>query len=846
MRKTKYISLLLGLMLAAASCTLSFDEPPASDAVEKPNGDGFTSPRTEQTEFGNVTYQFENGVRVIDEQYVPYIVYCHNDTAMHHTEILFTKNIPSNLLPQRGEHIATTMSELFQSTLCDEVDYVKESQGGYLLTSHPVSIKNVFKEFDFSIDASIAGDYEDENKNKDVEPVQSHSGSDKPRLKGVHLVGRHKPRSAMARASDENSSSETLFSFLIRNGEEKEFKEFELDPQKHKWKNNLFKDQSGLLSVLLPSIREGYSSKSFCSVVGIESHQNIKLDFSLKKGFDLELSNDLVQHYAFCGRNTEGWFAFPFSGSTGMTVPKDGILHENRWVTLDYEFPMPILPTVGIDVKVAKLCLDFNFAVAYDEAWRLQSEKIFKYEYENKSQLYSWAMQTHENYQTDVRRKKDGIAKDVDFTKNQGTGIFQYGSRLYMHIDLGITLGGGTIDISPLRINLDVSGTHKMDNDHGSSKPSTITRPNPNNPSAPIQYFATDKSYEEWKTTLGTSVSTDMKVGSIGGDIAEWVGEYYDWFLHAVASMKWAEGSSTLWRVTNSAFPQMTQTVIYNQTKSTPSTRYYTAKITIPTPDQCLWFGKKDNWLSNYGELQMLIYDENFKFIKSANVTDERYASSASYPYLSNGHEYEFNFVIDNDEMPNSRYFYAIPVYKCGTWRNINTTKPIFSPSQNVFAKPAKYTNRANWGQINGIKTLWVENDDKYCKSGYCLDGVAVDADCFFQASSPSNVHINVEFFDSFGRRLMAKDFEYSTGKNKGGKIKAIYLINHRIETIVNKAKLTLWYENPYQQSSIDPTAKKVTLDEKDIIYDNDTGSWPVFDYANPTPWTSQGYRIGS
>ena len=71
MRKTKYISLLLGLMLAAASCTLSFDEPPASDAVEKPNGDGFTSPRTEQTEFGNVTYQFENGVRVIDEQYVP-------------------------------------------------------------------------------------------------------------------------------------------------------------------------------------------------------------------------------------------------------------------------------------------------------------------------------------------------------------------------------------------------------------------------------------------------------------------------------------------------------------------------------------------------------------------------------------------------------------------------------------------------------------------------------------------------------------------------------------------------------------------------------------------------------
>ena len=55
-------------------------------------------------------------------------------------------------------------------------------------------------------------------------------------------------------------------------------------------------------------------------------------------------------------------------GSTGMTVPKDGILHENRWTKYDYGIPLPVLPSIGLDAYVAKLCVDFNFAFAYDEA----------------------------------------------------------------------------------------------------------------------------------------------------------------------------------------------------------------------------------------------------------------------------------------------------------------------------------------------------------------------------------------------------------------------------------------------------------------------------------------------
>lgn len=181
---------------------------------------------------------------------------------------------------------------------------------------------------------------------------------------------------------------------------------------------------------------------------------------------------------------------------------------------------------------------------------------------------------------------------------------------------------------------------------------------------------------------------------------------------------------------------------------------------------------------------------------------------------------------------PLSKYFYVVPAYRSAN-------------GQHFFSKPLKYTTRSNSGQINGVETLWVENDDKYCKPGYCLDGIAMDADCLFNGSSPANVNVKVEFFDSDGRNVMSKDFQYAIGSAKGGKIKAIYLINHRIETVIDKAKVTLWYDDPYMQTSVDPSARKVILDEYEVIYDDNTEWWPVFDYADPSSWTKQGYRIG-
>ena len=811
MKQLNHTILLLGMMLLAVGCTLYLDEPVPDGGDDTPNGDGFSSPKTQLTEFGDVTYQFEEGVRVIDEKYVPYIIYCRNDTAMHHTEILFTKNIPGDLIPRRGEYIATTMSQLFQSTLCDEVDFVEESQGGYLMTSHVVPLHKVFKELDFSIDARIAGDYEESSE-------QSRSGGNTPKLKGFHLVPKHNPHS---RGEDDSSEfSEPLFSLAFWDGDESKLKEFETDPADyHEWK---WESGKNYASFLFPSIRTGGSATHSATRVGLASYQNVKLKFSLKNGFDLELSNDLVQTYSFRSEASDQWYAFPVVGSTGMTVPKDGILHENRWTKYDYALPLPVLPSLGLDVYVAKLCLDFNFAFAYDEASKITGDKVFRYEGAQKTQLFKWNMKTDKNYETTVNRSKSLYVEEPRLRKDLSNTVFQYATRGYLHIDIGFTLGYATLDFSPLRINLDVSCTHKMTNDGSKAKPSTLKVKEPGYKD--YSYEATDKSLDEWKGTLAVGISTDMKGGADLGDLVD----YYDWFKHAAVSMKWWEGSMVLWRIADSPYP-----VIEYQQTYTPSNYTYHGTVTLPHPGKIGWFSISD-FVLGFDWLELLIFDENFNFIKGGKCTTP-WASHADREYLSirYGQEFGFDFTLDNSELPPlSKYFYVVPAYRSDN-------------GQHLFSKPLKYTTRSNSGQINGVETLWVENDDKYCKPGYCLDGIAMDADCIFNGSSPANVNVKVEFFDSDGRNVMSKDFQYAIGSAKGGKIKAIYLINHRIETVIDKAKVTLWYDDPYMQTSVDPSARKVILDEYEVIYDDNTEWWPVFDYADPSSWTKQGYRIG-
>lgn len=104
----KKIRCLLPLLLLAlfTGCTLMIDEPEtATTPQETENGDGITSPRRIVSDMGEVRYQIGPETRMIDKDYLPYLLTYKTDTLDRVTEIYFNKSIPLELLPQRGEFL---------------------------------------------------------------------------------------------------------------------------------------------------------------------------------------------------------------------------------------------------------------------------------------------------------------------------------------------------------------------------------------------------------------------------------------------------------------------------------------------------------------------------------------------------------------------------------------------------------------------------------------------------------------------------------------------------------------------------------------------------------------------
>ena len=79
----KKIRCLLPLLLLAlfTGCTLMIDEPEtATTPQETENGDGITSPRRIVSDMGEVRYQIGPETRMIDKDYLPYLLTYKTDT----------------------------------------------------------------------------------------------------------------------------------------------------------------------------------------------------------------------------------------------------------------------------------------------------------------------------------------------------------------------------------------------------------------------------------------------------------------------------------------------------------------------------------------------------------------------------------------------------------------------------------------------------------------------------------------------------------------------------------------------------------------------------------------------
>lgn len=154
----KKIRCLLPLLLLAlfTGCTLMIDEPEtATTPQETENGDGITSPRRIVSDMGEVRYQIGPETRMIDKDYLPYLLTYKTDTLDRVTEIYFNKSIPLELLPQRGEFLATDQTDAIPNGLAHQVNLVRTTDNGYTVEVSPASYDDVYKTLDIVTDFEL-------------------------------------------------------------------------------------------------------------------------------------------------------------------------------------------------------------------------------------------------------------------------------------------------------------------------------------------------------------------------------------------------------------------------------------------------------------------------------------------------------------------------------------------------------------------------------------------------------------------------------------------------------------------------------------------------------------------
>lgn len=136
---------LCAFVVTLTGCELYMDDRDIQLGNPVADGDGYSAPATYMDSITTVTYQFNENTVYINETYRPYIFSANVDTTSKSIEIRFAKSIPSDMLPQRGNGLATSLYDIFNANVCHKVDVVEEADGLYVVKGHAVLAREVFK-----------------------------------------------------------------------------------------------------------------------------------------------------------------------------------------------------------------------------------------------------------------------------------------------------------------------------------------------------------------------------------------------------------------------------------------------------------------------------------------------------------------------------------------------------------------------------------------------------------------------------------------------------------------------------------------------------------------------------
>lgn len=108
---------------------------------------GFTEPVTQSGPNGTVTYQFNDDVKSVAENVLPYVSHMENDSVLYYFD-----NTPTEYLPKVGECLSAPISHTLPYGLNHRVTAVDKVPGYFRITTRPAAIGEIYDVYEGSFD----------------------------------------------------------------------------------------------------------------------------------------------------------------------------------------------------------------------------------------------------------------------------------------------------------------------------------------------------------------------------------------------------------------------------------------------------------------------------------------------------------------------------------------------------------------------------------------------------------------------------------------------------------------------------------------------------------------------
>ncbi|MDD6124707.1 MAG: hypothetical protein PUB56_00385 [Paraprevotella sp.] len=850
MKMNRLYIYIMFLAFCFSACTLTLDEygEPKEETETEGGGDGITSPQTVINDFASCTYQFREGVRIIDESYLPYIISTETDTTVCETYIRLLKSIPGDMIPSEGEIMGTTIIQLFTYTLADMVKLVRDDGTHFTIVSSPVSLNMVFKELKVRVIADVVGDSLEGNGTRG-------EGSGET----VRLVGAYKRNARTRSYEDLITGDKPIYSVSVSNTGNNEPDEVFTEIRKNKW-HTAFKKADDEASSKIK-----FESQGAKFYYGEKCYSTIDCKFDLIEGLNIYVKNNVEKCLGVHGNNINAQLDIPTFSTGDVEVPKYDIFAKRQFRHLDFTTAFPNIISVGFGIKVLEVSASIGVGMVTSVALKAENSQNLHIEYKTEDSNLSNGIEVTKEGKEFLDPENPAFAFQ-SFRKELNSSDFSVGTRNFTHVEIGLSIslnllpkkveegfGGAlgkvesnvvgaaenltvTASFTPLVVNFDYDHTNIDKSDYNEQSISKVKDGN-------YTYYATHGAKNYDRATLSSRITNkyidlsgyvmDANYDPYSTDrnsISGWI----NWF-NGLLSDKFNVHSHVLWEKESQGIFQ-TFKVDCEYLGELSQYSHYKATVHVNESDY-----KRDNQYADVGSvfrnLQLLVLDQGGELLHFATPTGEDADKEKNhYAKYEEDEDYTFEFYLDPKQIGYAQCFILAPAFsECYDWKG-GWGNGYWSRQYRYFARPTYHSYDGHWAFASKIEPLDVVTG-KASSAWMNSMAVAVDVDFSFPKIYPhsSALRIMAEFYDDQGNVV-------KTGKKKmepqkrDGTAKYMFFCDYPKTTRMDHVKISLSYDDWDPDLNMLRTNMKLGYENKSLIK-GDMEFWMEYSSATKDMW---------